>query len=92
MKPSERAAFVAALVERGWKLEAGATVCAPSEGLWFDEFHFENWTLSQFQDIFARRGQEIARRDPGNLHATENLEASQAAAELLSQRMKKHLG
>ncbi len=79
----ERGAFVKGLQQKGWSLKDD-TVTSPSGGLWFSESHFTDWTLQQFQEIFAGRADRIRKAKLGDWEQSEqeNRDASDIAGEL----------
>jgi hypothetical protein len=87
LNESERSDFVSMREPRGWSLEDD-TIWSPDRGLWFSESHFQDWTLEQFCEIFARRADRIQKAgfDHSKQSARENRYASEVAQELLNRR------
>lgn len=84
---SERRAFIHALLQQGWRLESG-TIYSPSQGLYFSDEHFMDWSLEDFRDIFIRRAERIRLTAHKNWirNARENQDVCDIAYELLARK------
>jgi hypothetical protein len=77
--------FIAALQRRGWELRQD-TVWSPSEGLYFNDAHFEHWTPAEMRLVFTGRANRIkeAALEGWQKSVDEHREVCSAAEEALT--------
>ena len=82
---TERERFVRVLRSKGWTLVDG-TLWSPSRGLYFNDAHFEHWSVAEMRDVFTQRCDRIQKAafDEWALHVGENRDVCTAAKDVLS--------
>jgi hypothetical protein len=81
---SEKSAFIAALVSRGWQLR-DEVIWSPSGGLYFNAAHFAQWDPKQMKEVFTHRAARIEKltHEGAAKSAAENHDVHWAADEVL---------